>query len=170
MRTAFVLLFFFFAVTTCTAQIASVVVGKVQDDGHIEVTMAKWDIVDAIEIVKPIFAKPAEDGVYQLQIVLAFTAGKPPYLVCEVNDFVVAFECYRDGENVLIKPDGTTHLCTSEKCYNCAVSMTDSGEIIGCKCDDMGYDGTPRVSNHSIRTPQGDIITAILLKQQSRTR
>ncbi|MFZ1729874.1 MAG: hypothetical protein WBQ23_07170 [Bacteroidota bacterium] len=153
------------AAVHCSAQLPPVAIGTIDASGNVAVTIDKGDVFDAIVIAKQV--QPEE---YPLWIVLSASNGTTPYLICEVNDFVIGFECYRDGNTVFIKQDGITHIGTSEKCYNCVFSWTDSGEINGCSCDDKGYEGPERTCNHSIRSPQEDVITTILLKRQFKNK
>jgi hypothetical protein len=87
--------------------------------------------------------------------------------LCEVDTFIVAYECSQVGDNIIIRSEGTTHLGTSDNCRNPEFRFAGNGEIVGTICGDKRYDGPIRTCNHSIKTPQTDIVAAIEKQKRS---
>ncbi|MBE0644053.1 MAG: hypothetical protein IH600_08235 [Bacteroidetes bacterium] len=155
------------AAVTCSAQESSIVVGEYSNNGTIELIVSQGAVYAACQKVKN---TSTGERVQMVNMDAHITAGQTPYLVCEINGVIFAFECYQEGRNILIKPDGTTHLGESDLCYNCAFLWDETGAIVGCGCEDKLYEGPKRTCNHSIFTPQRDIISAIGSYDQQRPR
>ncbi len=145
------------------AQDEYVIVGKVLADGTVQEEVTPSHLLPAVRLVRDI-----RDIDQPIFFRMKFTVGPIRYLSCEVRDFVIAFECRQVGENIIIPAQGTTHLGTSELCYNPTFKFDERGEIMGCTCEDKLYDGPPRSCTHTIRTTQSDIVAAISAKLLSR--
>ena len=97
--------------------------------------------------------------------------GARQYLVCEVDTFIVAYECERRGKDLMLRQDGITHIGISEDdCMNLEFMFADDGEILGCMCVDKLYEGPRRTCNHTIKTSQTDIIAMIKIAMDSPKR
>ena len=148
-------------VFSCRAQEEYVIVGKVLPDGTAELDVSKQVLFRAILSMHRI---PEEH--FSVWYETRFTEGPKRYLVCEVDTFILGFECRQIGDNIILPAQGITHMGTSEKCLNPGFFFGKEGEIVGCRCEDKLYDGPPRTCNHSIRTPQSDIVSAIEAQQR----
>ncbi len=141
--------------TFCRAQDEYVIVGKVLPDGAAELEIDRIVLLDAIESLHPITVPKT------IWYKVRFSDGPRRYLVCEVDTFIIAFECRQVGDNIIVHSQGITHIGTPVRCMNPEFRFADDGEIVGCGCGDKLYEGPPRSCNHSISTPQLDIVEAI---------
>lgn len=162
MNSSLIVVLFFVIVMSCAAQEEYAIIGSVNQDGEAILEVPQGELWIAVLSIYPVPVGP--EGIW---FRVRFTEGAKRYLVCEVDTFVVAFECRQVGDNIILPAKGTTHICTSEKCYNPGYLFADDGEILGCTCDDKLYEGPRRTCNHTIQTPQSEIVWAIDKAQRS---
>ncbi len=149
-------------VFACRAQDEYTIVGKVLEDGTVQLDVSKTNLLHAIASIHPI---PEEH--YPIWYQVKISKGPRRYLVGEVDTFIIALECEQVGDNVILLPQGITHIGRPDGCLNPEFVFSDDGEILGCTCADKLYKGPRRICNHSITRPQSDIIAAIEKERRS---
>ena len=167
MKALIVSLVILIASSVCIAQEAPVLIGKVLDDGSVKTTVS---LAAAYAGCMKVKNTRTDERVQVISMDMHIVTGDIPYLICELSSFSVAFECYQEGRSIYMSPNGTTHLATSNLCYNLAFIWGDSGAIVGCRCEDKMYDGPKGTCDHSIFTPQQqDIIRAMREADAAKT-
>lgn len=141
MKALIVSLVIVIASSVCSAQEAPVLVGNVLDDGSIQTTVS---LAAAYAGCMKVKNTRTDERVQVIGMDMHIVTGKIPHLICELDSIRVAFECFQEGRNIYIYPDGTTHLAISNLCGNCAFIWGKNGAIVGCRCEDKLYDGPKR--------------------------